>query len=105
MYIDNCHTAKPPSHGNHMSLQVQVQLYSQLATDFSIEPIPGTGGMYLRDLVDTDQLLFFVREYYTLEGGKGEEREELHKDLRPYLLLILKAYFTKVRMCEGYVCC
>lgn len=80
-----------------LDLQVQVQLYSRLATDFSIEPIPGTGGMYLRDLVDTDQLLFVIREYYDLEGEKGEEeREELHKDLRPYLLLILKAYFTKV---------
>lgn len=75
-------------------VQVQVQLYSRLATEFSIEPIEGTRGMYLRDLVDSDQLLFILREYYNLEGGEGEE---LHKYLRPYLLLILKAYFTKVR--------
>lgn len=74
-----------------------MQLYSRLATEFSIEPIEGLGGVYLRDLVDTDQLLFIIREYYNLEGEQGEEeREELHKYLRPYLLLILKAYFTKV---------
>jgi hypothetical protein len=85
---------------NTPSIQVQVQLYSRLVTEFSIEPILGTGSMFLRDLVDTDQLLFIVREYYNLEGEKGEEeREELHKYLRPYLLLILKAYFTNVCVC------
>ena len=53
--------------------------------------------MYLRDLVDADQLLFIIREYYDLEGEGQEEEEELHRHLRPYLLLILKAYFTKVK--------
>lgn len=51
----------------------------------------------MSDLVDADQLLFIIREYYHLEGEQGDaEREGLHKHLRQYLLLILKAYFTKV---------
>lgn len=69
-----------------------MQLYSRLATELGIEPI-GTTGVYLRDLVDTDQLLFIIREYYNLEG----EQSKVHKQVRPYLLLIMKAYLTKVR--------
>ena len=49
--------------------------------------------MHLRDLVDTNQLLFIVKEYYSLE-----QDSEGHAQVRPYLLLIMKAYFTKVRI-------
>lgn len=69
-----------------------MQLYSRLATEFSIEPI-GDTGLYLRDLVGTGQLLFIIREFYNLEGGMEEENH-----IRPYLLLVIKAYLTKVRV-------
>lgn len=69
-----------------------MQLYSRLATEFSIEPL-GSTGLYLRSLVDTDQILFIIREYYDLVGE--EEKVEMHRCVRPYLLLILKAYLTK----------
>ncbi len=83
-----------------------MQLYSRVATEFSIEAIRSTG-KYLRELVDTDRLLFIIREYYDLaaavappEGGADQWEGEMRATcahVRPYLLLILKAYFTKVR--------
>ena len=58
--------------------------------------------LYLRNLVDIEQLLFVLREYYSLVAEEGE-RSETHCHVRPYLLLIMKAYLTKVRLCI-YIC-
>ena len=77
-----------------------MQLYSRIATEFSIEPLGGTG-LYLRSLVNTDQILFILREYYGLEG----EDVEMCRCVRPYLLLIIQAYLTKVEVTYvQYVC-
>ena len=89
--------------------QVQVQLYSRVATEFSIEGI-GRTGIHLRELVDADRLLFIIREYYDVSAGptpyptpddedsqQEKEERETRAHVRPYLLLILKAYFTKVK--------
>lgn len=81
-----------------------MQLYSRIATEFSIEAI-GSTGIYLRELVDADRLLFIIREYYDLAAAAAAEEadqwerevRETRAHVRPYLLLILKAYFTKVR--------
>ena len=82
-----------------------MQLYSRIATEFSIKAI-GSTGVYLRELVDADRLLFIIREHYDLAAAavspEGEteqwerEERETRTHVRPYLLLILKAYFTKV---------
>ena len=72
-----------------------MQLYSRLATEFSIEPL-GSTGIFLRDLVGINQLLFIIREYYDLVGEE-EEKLEMHRCVRPYLLLIIKTYLTKAR--------
>ena len=72
-------------------LQVQLQLYSQVATEFSMHPL-GTSGLDLREFVGVSQLLFILREYY----GLTEEGAEVHAKVRPYLLLIVKNFVTKV---------
>ena len=90
-------------------MQVQVQLYSRVATEFSIKAI-GNTGVHLREHVDTDRLFFIIREFYDLAaapapavtpGGDTEQCEGgvrgTRAHVRPYLLLILKAYFTEVR--------
>ncbi len=50
--------------------------------------------------MDTDQILFVLREYYGLEGAE-QEVIEIRKCVRPYLLLIIKAYLTKVGMVDN----
>ena len=77
-----------------------MQLYSRLATEFSIEPLGGSD-LYLRSLVDTSYILFFLREFYSLEEEVEEENVAMHECVRPYLLLIIKEYLTKV--CVLYV--
>ena len=75
------------------SLQVQTSLYSQLATEFSVKPL-GKTGVHLREFVGVAQLMFILREYYSLTGD-GESVEKCSK-VRPYLLLIVKQFVTKV---------
>jgi len=74
-----------------------VQLYSRLATEFSVEPL-GHSGLYLSTLADTGHILFFLREFYSLEG-ECEEGVAMRGCVRPYLLLIIKTYLTKVCVC------
>lgn len=73
--------------------QVQTSLYSQLAAEFSTKPL-GTTGVHLRELVGVAQLLFILREYYSLTGDA--ESVQKHSEVRPYLLLIIKQFVTKV---------
>lgn len=75
------------------SPQVQTSLYSQLAAEFSTKPL-GNTGVYLRELVGVAQLLFILREYYSLTGDA--ESVQKHSEVRPYLLLIIKQFVTKV---------
>ena len=74
--------------------QVQTSLYSQLATELSTKPL-GIKGVYLRELVGVAQLLFILREYYSLTGDA--ESILKHSEVRPYLLLIIKQFVTKVQ--------
>ena len=54
----------------------------------------GMSGLDLRECVGVSQLLFILREYYGLTG----EGAEVHAEVRPYLLLIVKEFVTKVMM-------
>ena len=69
--------------------QVQIHLYSQLATEFSMKPL-GNTGLNLQELVGVPQLIFILQEYYSLTASEG------HPEVRPYLLLIVKEFVTKV---------
>ena len=88
-----------------------MQLYSRIATEFSLGAI-GNTGVHLRDLVDSDRLLFILREHYDLavvvltsSSSEADQRErevrETRAHVRPYLLLILRSYFTKVSSSFG----
>ena len=75
-----------------LPLQVQVHLYTQLAAEFCVGSL-GTSGLVLRDLAGVEQLLFSLREYYSVLGGR--ERETI-VEVRSYLLLIVKQFITTV---------
>ena len=68
-------------------------MYTQLAAEFCVGPL-GTSGLVLRDLAGVEQLLFSLREYYSILGGR--ERETM-VEVRSYLLLIVKQFITTVR--------
>ena len=79
-------------------LQVQIFLYSHLATEFSIKPLGGSG-LLLRDIIAVPQLLFILKEHYSLVAVEGEDHLlTTREQVRPYLLLIIKEFITKV--CE-----
>lgn len=75
-------------------LQVQTYLYSHLATEFSSRTL-GRTGLVLHELVGVPQLLFILKEHYSLVGGPIEEEENRSK-VRAYLLLIIKEFVAKV---------
>ena len=66
----------------------------------------GTSGLMLRDVGGVEQLLFSLREYYSLvpaaagEGeGEGEGEEGSRKkmaEVRSYILLVVKQFVTAV---------
>ena len=75
-------------------LQVQTYLYSHLATEFSTRTL-GKTGLALHELVGVPQLLFILKEHYSLVDGEREDGQERSK-VRAYLLLIIKEFIAKV---------
>ena len=51
----------------------------------------GTTSLDLRDIIGVNQLMFILKEHYTLTNGKKTNR-----DIRPYLILMIKQFVTKV---------
>ena len=76
-------------------MQVQAFLYSSLATEFSSKTL-GLTGLALYELVGVPQLLFVLKEQYSLVGGEQGEGGEDRSKVRPYLLLIIKEFIAKV---------
>ena len=76
--------------------QVQIYLYSQLATEFCMQRL-GKTSLDLRDVIGVSYLMYVLKEYYSL---KVDQR---HEEIRPYLILIVKQCVTKVSVCE-WVC-
>jgi hypothetical protein len=57
----------------------------------------GKTGLALHELVGVSQLLFILKEHYSLVGGAGERGDgEDRSKVRAYLLLIIKEFITKV---------
>ena len=75
-------------------MQVQTYLYSHLATEFSSRTL-GKTGLALHELAGVGQLLFILKEHYSLVGGARGDGEDRSK-VRAYLLLIVKEFITKV---------
>lgn len=75
-------------------MQVQTYLYSHLATEFSAGTL-GKTGLALHELVGVGQLLFILKEHYSLVGGARGDGEDRSK-VRAYLILIIKEFITKV---------
>ena len=51
----------------------------------------GTTSLDLRDIIGVSQLMFILKEHYSLTDGK-----KTHRDIRPYLILMVKQFVTKV---------
>ena len=71
-------------------------LYSHLATEFSNRTL-GKTGLVLHELVGVPQLLFILKEHYSLVSGPKEDEESRSK-VRAYLLLIVKEFVSKVTL-------
>lgn len=78
------------------SLQVQTYLYSHLVTELSNRTL-GNTGLVLHELVGVHQLLFILKEHYSLVGEPREDEESRSK-VRAYLLLIVKEFVSKVTL-------
>lgn len=76
--------------------QVQIQLFSHLAAECCVGPL-GTSGLVLRDMAGVEQLLFSLREHYSVVGEKEKGKV---KEVRSYLLLVLKQFITTVSVVE-----
>ena len=78
-------------------IQVQLQLYSQLAAEFCGGPL-GSSGVILRDKVGVEKLLSALQEHYSVAGGNDEERGETDKKekVRSYILLIIRKFVSMV---------
>ena len=71
--------------------QIQIYLYSQLATEFCMQPLGGTG-LDLRDIMTVSYLVHSLKEHYSLvDTNTGNE------EIRQYVLLIIKQFTTRVR--------
>ena len=73
---------------------VQTLLYGQLGSQFCSGPL-GTTGLNLRDLVGVGQMLFILKEHYSLTKAAGDEAEKLAA-VRPFILQIIKKFVTQV---------
>ena len=81
----------------YVSSQVQIYLYSQLATEFCMQRL-GNTSLDLRDVIGVSYLMYVLKEYYSLEV------DQRHEEIRPYLILIVKQFVTKVSVCVLCVC-
>ena len=43
------------------------------------------------------QLMFILKEYYSLVSGGEGEGDDTHAEVRPYILLLAKEFVLKVR--------
>lgn len=77
------------------SLQVQLLLYSQVAAEFSVHRL-GNTTLDLRDVVGVGQLMFILKEYYSLASSSSSSSASSHADIRPYILLIAKQFIIRV---------
>lgn len=53
----------------------------------------GTTSIDLRDVIGVSQLMFILKEYY---GLASKEEKRANGDIRPYILLMIKQFVTKV---------
>lgn len=75
---------------------MQLLLYSQVAAEFSIHKL-GNTSLDLREVVGMEQLMFILKEYYSLSPSQTS-------DIRPYILLIAKQFVARVSKEEEWYC-
>ena len=62
----------------------------------------GSSGVVLRDKAAVEQLLFSLREYYSLTGAEeGAAEREKRVKVRSYILLVVKQFITTVCIYNG----
>jgi len=84
---------------SHVSLQVQLLLYTHIALHYGMEP-HSDSGWDLRELITVQQIVYIIRKYYNyLEDVDTDKTHvELCSEIRPYLILIIKQFVTRVSM-------
>lgn len=76
--------------------QVQLFLYTHIALNYGTEP-HGDSGWDLKEFITVQHLLFIIRKYYSyLEDCDDECHSDLCAEIRPYLILTIKQFVTRV---------
>lgn len=58
----------------------------------------GTTSLDLRVVIGVSQLMFILKEHYSLSTGQS-----YHQDIRPYLILMVKQFVTRVSYMSIYL--
>lgn len=84
--------------------QVQLMLYTHVALHYGMEP-QSDNGWDLRELITVQHIVHIIRKYYSyLEDNTDEVHIELCADIRPYLILTIKQFVTRVSRYMLKVC-
>ena len=80
-------------------LQVQLLLYTHIALHYGMEP---DNGWDLRELITVQQIVYIIRKYYSYleDVDTDKTHEELCSEIRPYLILTIKQFVTRVSICN-----
>lgn len=77
-------------------MQVQLFLYTHIALHYGMEPC-GDSGWDLKEFITVQHLLYIIRKYYSYsEDDTDESHSNLCAEVRPYLILTIKQFITRV---------
>jgi len=80
----------------HMYYQVQLFLYTHIALHYGMEQ-HSDSGWDLKEFITVQHLLYIIRKYYSyLEDDANEIHNKLCTEVRPYLILTIKQFVTRV---------
>lgn len=76
--------------------QVQLFLYTHIALHYGTEPYSNSG-WDLKEFISVQHLLYIIRKYYSyLEDNADKDHNDLCAEIRPYLILTIKQFVTRV---------
>ena len=71
-------------------------LYTHIALHYGMEP-HGDSGWDLKEFITVQHLLYIIRKYYSYpEVDADESHSDLCFEVRPYLILTIKQFVTRV---------
>ena len=77
--------------------QVQLYLYTHIALHYGAE-LTGDSGWDLKEFITVQHLLYIIRKYYSYlqDNNADESHNNLCNEVRPYLILTIKQFVTRV---------